>query len=75
MHISQVDYIRRILKRFYLMDCNFIKTPAIAGMKLHIREEEEPTVKPNLYHQMVGSIMHAAVYTRLDIAFIINKLS
>jgi Reverse transcriptase (RNA-dependent DNA polymerase) len=75
MHISQADYIRRILKRFHKMDCNSVKTPAIAGMKLHIREEGGPTANANLYGQMVGSIMHAAVYTRPDIAFVANKVS
>jgi hypothetical protein len=57
------------------MDCNSVKTPAIAGMKLHIRKEGEPTANANLYRQMVGSMMHAAVYTRPDIAFVANKLS
>jgi Reverse transcriptase (RNA-dependent DNA polymerase) len=75
IHVSQADYIRRILKRFHMMDCNSVKTPAIAGMKLHIREEGEPTADANLYRQMVGSMMHAAVYTRPDIAFVANKLS
>jgi Reverse transcriptase (RNA-dependent DNA polymerase) len=75
IHISQADYIRRILKRFHMMDCNSVKMPAIAGMKLHIREEGEPTANANLYRQMVGSMMHADVYTRPDIAFVANKLS
>jgi hypothetical protein len=75
MHISQADYIRRILKRSHTMDCNPVKTPAIAGMKLHICEEGEPTANANLYRQMVGSVMYSEVYTRLGIAFVANKLS
>jgi hypothetical protein len=58
-----------------MMDCNSVKTPAITGMKLHIHEEGEPTADANLYRQMVGSIMHAPIYTRPDIAFVANKLS
>jgi hypothetical protein len=47
-NVSQADYIQRILKRFHMMDCNSVKTPAIAGMKLHIHEEGEPTANANL---------------------------
>jgi hypothetical protein len=75
MHVSQADYIRRIPKRFHMMDCNSVKTPAIAGMKLHICGEGEPTANANLYRQMLGSMMHAAVYTCPDIAFVANELS
>jgi hypothetical protein len=58
-----------------MMDCNSVKTPAIAGMKLHIHEEGEPTAKANLYRQMVGFMMHTIVYIHSDIAFVANKLS
>jgi hypothetical protein len=58
-----------------MMDCNSVKTLAIAGMKPHIHEEGEPAANANLYRQMVGFMMHAAVYTRPDIAFVANKLS
>jgi hypothetical protein len=44
-------------------------------MKLHIHEQGKSTVNSNLYRQIFGSIMHAGVYTRLDIAFVTNKLS
>jgi hypothetical protein len=75
MHVSQADYIRRILKRFHMMDCDSVKMLAIAGIKLYICEEGEPTANANLYCQMVGSMMHATVYTCLHITFVANKLS
>jgi Reverse transcriptase (RNA-dependent DNA polymerase) len=48
IHILQADY-KRILKRFPMMDCNPVKTLAIAGTKLHIHKEEESTTNANLY--------------------------
>jgi hypothetical protein len=58
-----------------MIACNLVKTPTIAGMKLHIYEEGEPTANANLYRQIVESIMHAAVYTHLDIALVANEQS
>jgi hypothetical protein len=55
--------------------CNPVKTPMISGMKVHIYGEGEPTENANLYCQMVGSVMHAAVYICPDITFVANKLS
>jgi hypothetical protein len=41
---------------------------ALAGMKLRLRDATESTADVNLYRQIIGSIMHAAVYTHTDIA-------
>jgi hypothetical protein len=45
-------------------------------MKRHIREEiDSSTADTNPYRQIIGSVMHVAVYTCPDIAFVASKLA
>ena len=75
IYISQGTYIRRILQRFDMQDANPVKTPTLSSVKLHKRKDDEDAADAELFRQIVGSCMHASVYIRTDIAYIVNKLS
>jgi Reverse transcriptase (RNA-dependent DNA polymerase) len=73
IHISQTDYIQRILKRFHMMDCNPVKTPAITGMKLHIHEEGTPQQTPTCIVRLLDpSRMLRFIHVRTSLLLPIN---
>src|ERR1700721_1814169 len=41
VHISQANYVRKVLKRFNMDGCNPAKTPSIENIKLQLRSEQE----------------------------------
>ncbi|CAL8176142.1 unnamed protein product [Prunus armeniaca] len=77
--LSQKRYIEKILKSFNMMDCVGGDVPINKGDKLS-REQAPKTNQEKLkmvdkpYASLVGSLMYAQVYTRLDIAFPISVL-
>jgi Reverse transcriptase (RNA-dependent DNA polymerase)/gag-polypeptide of LTR copia-type len=75
VYISQSRYLRRILRRFNMHQSNPVQTPLDPSFSLHRRTEDEEPADAELYRQMVGSVMHLAVFTRPDIAFAVSKLS
>jgi len=75
--ISQGTYARKLLAKFDMENCNPVKAPCDQrAASLHLRTDtEDPAMDPPLYRSMTASIMHLAVWTRADIAWITNKLS
>ena len=82
--ISQEYYLRRVLQRFGMQDAKPACTPMDPSLKLRKRAEDpDETTSPKdqslsdgtLYHEIISSLNHAAVYSRLDISFTISKLS
>nr|GEU54217.1 hypothetical protein [Tanacetum cinerariifolium] len=71
--IAQLHYIEKILKKFECGDCCPVSTPL------------DPTIKlmPNIgravdqleYSRAIGCLMYAMTSTRLDIAYVVDKLS
>src|SRR5271169_3887344 len=73
--ISQSTYARKLLAKFNMQDCNPVKTPCDQRANyLHLRTETESLADSALYRSMTSSIMHLAIWTRPDIAWITNKL-
>jgi len=71
--ISQKKYIKEILERFQMMDCNPVNTPVELGLKLH----KDPTgkkVDSTLYKQIVGSLMYLTA-TRPDIMYFVSLIN
>ncbi|TMI83023.1 MAG: hypothetical protein E6H10_08620 [Bacteroidetes bacterium] len=73
--ISQSTYARKLLAKFDMQDCNSVKAPCDQRASyLHLRTETESPADSALYRSMTSSIMHLAIWTRPDIAWITNKL-
>ena len=75
--ISQSKYIEAILKKNGLTDANPVGMPLDPGVKLEqapIDEDDEPN-RSNGYASLIGSLMYAAVATRPDIAYAVQRLS
>jgi hypothetical protein len=70
--IHQDSYIKTILKRFRMDDCKSADSPITITKTMNegdILDENTP------YREAVGSLMYAAVTTRLDISHAVNKVS
>jgi hypothetical protein len=74
--ISQGTYARKLLAKFDMEGCHSAKAPCDGNASaLHaLTDEETPASDPELYRSITSSIMHLAVWTRPDIAYIVNKL-
>jgi len=73
--ISQQAYIDTILRRFGLLDVKPAKTPLDPQVDLNNPHCEDKSVDRKEYLSIVGSLMYAALGSRLDIAFSVTALS
>ncbi|GBN39235.1 Retrovirus-related Pol polyprotein from transposon TNT 1-94 [Araneus ventricosus] len=70
--MSQSNYIKELLDRFNMLECNTVSTPMALGTKLC------PATTPDdklPYRELIGSLNYLAVCSRPDIAYSISKLS
>eukprot|EP00253_Pinus_taeda_P001431 PITA_01431 len=70
--LGQGKYCIEILRRFKMEDCRAMSTPMITNWR-KIDASKEKDVNPNLYRQLIGSLMYL-VNTRLNISYAINSL-
>src|SRR5271169_1504954 len=73
--IHQEDYLRDILARHGMSDCNPIATPLDTSVKLTITTDSEPRASQKEYQTIVGELMFAAIATRPDIMCTVGQLS
>ena len=71
--LHQNTYIRQLLKKYEMQDANPVATPM--SLEYKPTEERDPLALKIPYRQLVGSLMYAAVTTRLGIAFAVGLLS
>ena len=77
LRIHQKPYIKAILKRFQMDNCNGVSTPMEANLQL---DPASDTYKASLanqinYQRAIGSIIYAMLDTRPDLAFAVSTLS
>ena len=73
IEISQAAYIKQMLERFGMGECKAVGTP---GEGVLTRSSTSEGGKPNkLYMSIVGSLLYAAMMTRVDIVFQVQALS
>ncbi|KAG9449432.1 hypothetical protein H6P81_009397 [Aristolochia fimbriata] len=76
--LSQETYINKILERFWMQDCTPTVAPIVKGdmfsMNQCPKNNLEEQMKNIPYASVVGSLMHAQVCTRPDIAFVVGML-
>ena len=73
--IHQNDYIRDLLARHGMSDCNPVSTPLDTSVKLVIATESEPLADQKEYQTVVGELMFAAIATRPDIMCAVGQPS
>ncbi|GKD87874.1 zinc finger, CCHC-type containing protein, partial [Tanacetum coccineum] len=71
--ISQSHYIEKVLKNFNYFDCTPVSTPMDTSEKLMSNNGQD--VSQLEYSRVIGCLMYAMTCTRLDIAFVVGKLS
>ncbi|XP_015167208.1 uncharacterized mitochondrial protein AtMg00810-like [Solanum tuberosum] len=69
----QKKYVREILDRFKMLNCNPTNTPVEFGLKLN-KVGRGTKVDSTLYKQIVGSIMYLKA-TRLDTMYAVSLVS
>ena len=73
LNLSQEHYVEKILKRFEHFDCKLVSTPNDPSHRL--KKNRGHSVTQTRYAQIFGSLMYMANYTRVDIAYVIGRLS
>jgi hypothetical protein len=78
--ISQKDYIESVARKFNVQNSKPIKSPIPLGIDFSSisrpeTEEEKSEAATLPYHELIGSLMFAAIVSRPDIAYAVNKLS
>ncbi|TYI22604.1 hypothetical protein ES332_A06G114900v1 [Gossypium tomentosum] len=71
--ISQEGYVKQVLKKFKMLDCNPVETPMECGVKFSKfddRIKEDPTI----FKSLVGSLRYLTC-TRPDILFTVGVVS
>jgi transposase InsO family protein len=80
LHISQQEYISKVLQRFGMTEAKAVPTPLDSSIKLTKADCPTPNAAPDFafiqqYQSAVGAIMYAMLGTRPDIAFAVASLS
>nr|KYP44586.1 Retrovirus-related Pol polyprotein from transposon TNT 1-94 [Cajanus cajan] len=73
IYIGQKKYIKDMLNRFDMSDCNSVKNPIAPGTRL-LKEDKGTEVDSTIYKQLVGSLMYLTA-TRPDIAHSVSLIS
>lgn len=72
--LSQAEYVRSVLERFNMQDCNSAATPMATGVKL-LKDDPADEPADNVpYASAVGALMYASLATRPDIAYAVTAL-
>jgi transposase InsO family protein len=73
--INQIGYIDQMLERFQMVNCKTAKTPLNPSLPLRKATATDKRTDQKSYQELTGSLNHAAVFSRPDIAFAVSKLS
>lgn len=73
IHVHQSSYVRKVLKRFNMENCNPVATPSDSNQVLHGFTESKASNYP--YREAVGSLMYLSVGTRPDITHVVGIAS
>lgn len=71
--INQNSYLRNVLRRFGMENCNGIATPMETGLKLEKTNENVTTSEP--YKELIGCLTYVAMTSRPDLCASVNHFS
>lgn len=76
IELDQEIYLKEVLERFNMTDCNPISTPVQTDLKL-VRESSEPEIDRSEipYQEAIGCLLYLARGTRPDISYAVNLVS
>ena len=72
IRVNQQGYIRNMLARFGMENCNKAPTPGEVQIRKHQLTNDETFGVPFPYRQAIGCLLYAATHTRPDISFQVN---
>lgn len=72
--LDQELYITKALEKFGLDACRRERTPAVATIGVNSKVDEDPA-DLKLYQEKVGTLLYAAISTRPDIMYAVNRLT
>jgi len=80
LSLSQENYIKKILARFNMRDCNPLDTPVASGVTLSLdmcpkTESAKKKMERVPYDSAVGSLMYTMMCIRPDICYVIGLVS
>lgn len=79
IELDQSSYIKKVLQRFNMENCNPISTPSDSNQKLSINmndgDDEKEKINSIPYQEAVGSLLYLAQCMRPDISFAVNDVS
>ena len=73
--IGQPTYVKDVLNKFNMKDCNPISTPVDVNSKLVKSNLDEKQCDKEMYQSAVGSLLYISTRTRPDIAFAVGNLA
>jgi hypothetical protein len=74
--INHEVYIETVLNRFNMNDCKPASSPERVGSELNVESQDDCELLAQFpYMKLVGSLMYAAISTRVDIAHVVHQLS
>lgn len=73
--LDQQKYIRIVLKRFNMQDCNAVSTPMETGLKLTKRDDPATLEETREYQRLIGCLEYAACATRPDITYAVHTMA
>jgi hypothetical protein len=74
--INHEVYVQTVLNRFNMSDCKSVTSPERVGPELNLEfQNDSEQLAQFPYMQLVGSLMYAAISTRIDIAHAVHQLS
>jgi hypothetical protein len=78
--VNQSDFIRRILKRYNMEDCNQVSIPADPNNRVNAKmspntEEDKREMEKCPVREAIGSLIYLANKPRPDISFAVNQIS
>uniref|UniRef100_A0A251SEE8 Putative reverse transcriptase, RNA-dependent DNA polymerase n=1 Tax=Helianthus annuus TaxID=4232 RepID=A0A251SEE8_HELAN len=71
--LSQKKYMKNLLEKYRMSQCNTVSTPMDYGIKLS-KDDPEEFINESMYRSLVGSLMYLT-NTRPDIMFAVSKIS
>ena len=76
IHISQEHYLKTVLDKFDMTNCNSAQTPLPSNLHLISGSDDKVNAAAHLpYQQAIGCLNWAAVHTRPDIQYAVSTLS
>ena len=72
--LHQTNYVDKLLDRYGMKACKFVKTPALAVQTLD-SYDDSPKCDKEKYQELLGSLLYLVSGTRVDIAFAVTNLA